>query len=174
MSRGIVFLSSYVMACVPQYLSDVHADLSRGTGQSVPQTRSAIEHLTRSRAVSRVQGSFSCRFLSWPVREGLPVSLYAISGRSEARNTRCVPRLHTPSCGCLSATPAPIPAGSTHAPLVVPYAAEGRSARRFWGGASLGFTRPIWHLARHPLNSRRKDTSVGDCHSPARLAPIGW
>ena len=69
------------MACVPQYLSAVLGDLSRGSGQFVPKTRSAIEHLTRSRAVSRTCGSFSCRFLSWPVREGLPVSLLCKSGK---------------------------------------------------------------------------------------------
>ncbi len=95
----------------PRYLSDVLGDLSRGSGRFVPKVHSAIEHLTRSRAVSRRCGSFSCRFLSWPVRERPPACLYAISARAVSRKTRSVPRLHTPSSGSLSATPAPTPAG---------------------------------------------------------------
>ena len=69
----------------PRYLSDVLGDLSRGSGRFVPKAHSAIEHLTRSRAVSRRRLSFSCRFLSWPVRERPPVSLYAIPARVVAR-----------------------------------------------------------------------------------------
>lgn len=66
---------------LPQYLSGALGDLSRGSGQFVPNTHSAIEHLTRSRRNCRTPGSFSCRFLSWPVREGPTESLYAISDR---------------------------------------------------------------------------------------------
>lgn len=95
-SREIVFLSSCVMACVPQYLSAVLGDLSRGSGQLVPKTRSALEHLTRSRAVSRRCGSFSCRFLSWPVRERPPACLYAVSGRDVARSGRFRPATPVP------------------------------------------------------------------------------
>lgn len=126
------------MACVPQYLSDVHTNPSRGSGQFVPTMHSAIEHLTRSRRNCRTPESFSCRFLSWPVRERPPACLYAISARAVSRMTRSAPRLHTPSNGSLSAMPAAIPAGvagsgpSTHAPLCVPYAAERPSARRKW------------------------------------------
>lgn len=71
---------------VPQYLSVVHGDLSRGSGQFVPKTHSAIEHLTRSRRNCRTPESFSCRFLSWPVRERPPACLYAISGRDVVRS----------------------------------------------------------------------------------------
>jgi len=77
----------------------------------VRQAHSAIEHLTRSRPNCRTPGSFSCRFLSWPVREGPPASLYASPARDVARNTRSVPRLHTPSSGSLSAPPASMSAG---------------------------------------------------------------
>lgn len=99
------------MACVPQYLSDSLGDLSRRSGQFVPKVHSAIEHLTRSRLTYRTPESFSCRFLSWPVRQRPPVSLYAIPARAVSRKTRSVPRLHTPSRGSLSAMPAAIPAG---------------------------------------------------------------
>lgn len=110
-SRGIVFLSSGVMLCVPQYLSDVLGDLSRGSGQFVLNTHPAIEQLTRSRLTYRTPESFSCRFLSWPVRERPPACLYAISGRAVARTTRSFPRLHTPSSDSPSATPGATPVG---------------------------------------------------------------
>lgn len=161
-SRGIVFLSSCVIVCVAQYLSDVHANLSRGSGRFVPKVHSAIEHLTRSRAVSRTSGSFSSRFPSWPVRKGLPVSLYAISRKAVARITWSVPRLHTPSRGSLSATPRPIPAGVIGSVQVIAcpsmcslcsrkaicpenLATECRKARRV----------PTDHLASRSLGSRQ-------------------
>lgn len=119
---------------LPLYLSAVLGDLSRGSGQFVRKVHSAIEHLTRSRAVSRRRRSFSCRFLSWLVRQRPPASLYAFPARAVSGNARSLPRLHTPSSGSLSATPAGMAGSgeSTHAPLCVPYAAAGASARRNW------------------------------------------
>ncbi len=95
----------------PLYPSVDPSDLLRRTGQCGPKCT------FRRRASNPFAGGFpnmwviSCRFPSWPVRKGLPVSLYAISRKAVARITWSVPRLHTPSSDSLSATPVPISAG---------------------------------------------------------------
>lgn len=146
-----MFQSLSVMVCVPQYLSDVHANLSRGTGQRAPQVHSAIEHLTRLRAVSRMHGSFSCRFLSWAVREGPPACLYAISARAVSRMTRSVPRLPKPSSGSLSA---------------------GAGGDSGWGGrVSAGHRIPLYVFPMQPKGHLPGET--GSRAPEARKVPTG-
>lgn len=144
-----MFLSSCVMACVPQYLSDVLGDLSRGSGQFVPKTRSAIEHLTRSRRNCRTPESFSCRFLSWPVRERPPACLYAIPGRVVA-----------PSGNLRHATPVPKRVSGSVAVNACPSMCSLCSRKAICTG-NLGTERrearkvPAGHLASVSLRSRR-------------------
>ena len=70
-----------------------------------------IEHLTRSRAVSRVHESFSCRFLSSLVGERPPdpFMLFRLGLWLESHGEPS--RLHTPCRDSLSATPVPISYG---------------------------------------------------------------
>jgi len=69
----------------------------------------AIEHLTLWRAVSRFPGRFSCRFQSSSVSACPRSCLYANRARDAQEICKAIPRLHTPSGGSLSVTPAPRP-----------------------------------------------------------------
>lgn len=69
-------LSSCVMACPCTPLS-IAAICCAGSASPSPTLCAAIEHLTRSRAISRIPERFSCRFQSPPVRACPRSCLYA-------------------------------------------------------------------------------------------------